>query len=262
MTEFSDAIRVQSISKTYPGAPPVRALQPVSFTVGAGEMVVVLGPNGAGKTTLFKILATLLKPDSGEAWVAGIPLVRARDVRTQIGVITDPDRSFFWRLNGRENLRFFVAAYDLRGNAFDQRMDELIETLGLAEFIHRRVGSLSSGQRGRLALARALFHRPTVLLLDEPTRSLDPAAAGDFMHLLGNYLREHPQASVLLSTHRLGAVAPFVRRALVMNHGLLLADGPPETLIRQAGLPETDTRTEALAQIYAHYTGSETDYGR
>jgi len=262
MTEHPSAIRVQDIAKTYPGKPPVPALQPISFSVGAGEMVVVLGPNGAGKTTLFKILATLLKPDAGEAWVAGLPLARSREVRAQIGVITDPDRSFFWRLDGRENLRFFAAAYDLRGPVFQRRLDELIESLNMGEFIGRRVGSLSSGQRGRLALARALFHRPTILLLDEPTRSLDPAAAGDFMRLLGDYLHDHPQASVLLSTHRLGAVAPFTHRVLMMNHGRLLADGPPDALIRQAGLPETLTHTEALAQLYAHYTGTETEYGR
>ena len=256
------AIQVQSISKSYPGKPPVQALHPVSFTVEAGEMVVVLGPNGAGKTTLFKILATLLLPESGKAWVAGVPLEHARDVRAQIGVITDPDRSFFWRLNGEDNLRFFAAAYNLRGQAFSHRLQELIQMLDLGEFIRRRVGSLSSGQRGRLALARALFHRPTILLLDEPTRSLDPAAAGDFMRLLGEYLAQHPRASILLSTHRLGAVAPFVQRALVLNQGRLLADGPPEELLQQAGLPGSTTRTEALAQIYAHYTGAETEYGR
>ncbi len=262
MNHHSHAIRVEGVSKTYPGKPPVQALHSISFDVAAGEMVVALGPNGAGKTTLFKILATLLKPEAGEAWVAGLPLSQARAVRAQIGVITDPDRSFFWRLTGRENLRFFAAAYDLRGADFDLRLDELTAALDLGAFLHRRVGSLSSGQRGRLALARALFHQPTVLLLDEPTRSLDPTAAGDFMRLLGDYLRDHPHASALLSTHRLGAVGPFARRILVMNRGRLLADGPPAQLIRQANLPEAATHTEALAQLYAHYTGTETDYGR
>ena len=256
------AIRVEALSKSYPGKPPVQALHPVSFAVAAGEMVVVLGPNGAGKTTLFKILATLLKPDAGAAWVAGLPLSHSREVRARVGVITDPDRSFFWRLDGRENLRFFAAAYGLHGPAFARRLDELIVALDMGAFIHRRVGKLSSGQRGRLALARALFHQPTVLLLDEPTRSLDPTAAGDFMHLLGDYLHEHPHASVLLSTHRLGAVAPFVRRALIMNQGHLLADGPPQQLLRQAQLPAAATSTEALARLYAHYTGTETEYGR
>jgi ABC-2 type transport system ATP-binding protein len=211
---------------------------------------------------LFKILATLLRPDSGEALLSGISWARSTAVRQKIGVITDPDRSFFWRLSGRENLRFFATAYNLHGHAFQQRLDDLTERLHLGAFIQRPVGQLSSGQRGRLALARALFHRPTVLLLDEPTRSLDPAAAGDFMRLLGDYLHAHPRASVLLSTHRLGAVAPFVRRALGIVHGQLLADGPPETLIRQTGLSETATRTEALAQLYAHYTDTETEYGR
>jgi len=256
------AIRVQGLAKTYPGKPPVQALHPVHFQVHAGEMTVLLGPNGAGKTTLFKILATLLRPDAGEAWVAGLPLSRGRAVRARIGVITDPDRSFFWRLDGRDNLRFFAAGYGIRGRAFQQRLDELAAALGMEGFIHRRVGSLSSGQRGRLALARALFHHPTVLLLDEPTRSLDPAAAGDFMRLLGDYLAHQPQASVLLSTHRLAAVAPFTRRVLIMHQGRLLADGPPDVLIAQAGLPQPETRTAALAQIYAHVTGRETDYGR
>ena len=262
MTHPPPAIRVQRIAKTYPGKPPVRALHPVHFQIDAGEMAVLLGPNGAGKTTLFKILATLLRPDAGEAWVAGLPLSDGRAVRARIGVITDPDRSFFWRLDGRENLRFFAAGYGIRGPAFERRLDELVESLGLAEFIHRRVGSLSSGQRGRLALARALFHRPAVLLLDEPTRSLDPAAAGDFMHLLGAYVKEQTQASALLSTHRLGAAAPFARRVLLLHQGRLLADGAPEELLAQAGLPQPETRTAALAQLYVHFTGRETEYGR
>lgn len=262
MNPLPPAIRVQAISKTYPGKNPVQALRSVSFAVEAGEMVVVLGPNGAGKTTLFKILATLLRADTGEAWVAGKPLSQAREVRARIGVITDPDRSFFWRLNGRENLRFFAAAYDLRGKKFEQRLEELVQALALGEFIQRRVGSLSSGQRGRLALARALFHQPQVLLLDEPTRSLDPAAAGDFMRLLDDYLQRHTGASVMLSTHRLGAVAPFARQVLVINHGRLLAYGPAEELLQQANLPPAATHTDALAQIYAHFTGTETEYGR
>ncbi len=262
MNHRHPAIRVEGLAKTYPGKPPVQALHPIHFQIDAGEMTVLLGPNGAGKTTLFKILATLLRPDAGEAWVAGRPLSQSRAVRAHIGVITDPDRSFFWRLDGRENLRFFAAGYGIRGRAFQQRLAKLTATLGMEEFIHRRVGSLSSGQRGRLALARALFHRPTILLLDEPTRSLDPAAAGDFIHLLGMYLQEQPQASVLLSTHRLGAVAPFARRVLILNHGRLLAHDAPEELLAQAGLPQPETRTAALARLYEHFTGRETEYGR
>ena len=262
MTTPEPSIRVQGLAKSYPGNPPVHALHPIHFQIHAGEMAVLLGPNGAGKTTLFKILATLLRPDGGEAWITGLPLAKRRAVRARIGVITDPDRSFFWRLDGRDNLRFFAAGYGIRGRAFQQRLDELVAALGMGEFISRRVGSLSSGQRGRLALARALFHRPDVLLLDEPTRSLDPAAAGDFMHLLDTYLQEHPQASVLLSTHRLGAIAAFAQRVLILHQGRLLADGTPEALIAQAGLPQPETRTAALARLYAHFTGTETDYGR
>jgi ABC-2 type transport system ATP-binding protein len=262
MSILPDAIQVHNICKTYPGQQRVQALQRVSFAVPAGEMAVLLGPNGAGKTTLFKILATLLRPDSGEALLSGISWARSTAVRQKIGVITDPDRSFFWRLSGRENLRFFATAYNLHGHAFQQRLDDLTERLHLGAFIQRPVGQLSSGQRGRLALARALFHQPAVLLLDEPSRSLDPAAADDFMQLLGDYLQQQPQASILLSTHRLGAVAPFAHRVLIMVQGRLLADGPPQALLQKAHLTPASTRTEILAQLYAHYTGTETSYGR
>lgn len=257
---MSDAILTENLFKTYPGKPPAQALHPLSVCIQTGEIVVVLGPNGAGKTTLFKILATLVQPTGGQAWVAGQALSDSMAVRRHIGMVSDPDRSFFWRLNALQNLEFFASGYGLEGNSRSRRIAELLELLNLSALAGKPVGQLSSGQRGRLALARALLHHPPILLLDEPTRSLDPTAAADFLTLLQRYLIETPGASVLLSTHRLGAVAPFCQRLLIMQGGQLRADGTPDDLLRSNNLPITGSAADNLTQIYSALVGSEVSH--
>ena len=256
-----DAILTEGLYKTYPSRPPLQALHPLSLRVQTGEIVVVLGPNGAGKTTLFKILATLVRPTGGKAWLAGHPLRESIAVRRRIGMVSEPDRSFFWRLDARQNLRFFASGYGLRPGDGERRIDELLTLLELTDLATKPVGQLSSGQRGRLALARALLHRPPILLLDEPTRSLDPTAAADFLALLRRYLAETPGASVMLSTHRLGAVAPFCQRILILRQGRLCADGSVETLLRSNNLPVADSAADNLAQLYDALVGREVDHG-
>lgn len=252
---MSPTVIIDGLYKSYPGQTH-RALQPFRTQVGAGELVVVLGPNGAGKTTLFKILSTLVQPDGGQAWVAGQALRESLAVRRQIGLLSDADRSFFWRLNARENLEFFGSAYGLSGRAATNRIGELLDLLDLDAAAEQPVGQLSSGQRGRLALARTLLHRPTVLLLDEPTRSLDPTAAAHFLDLLHRYLAETPPACVLLSTHRLDAVAPACRRLWILAEGRLRGDGAPDELLAQAGLSAGSSVQDDLARLYAHFTAS------
>jgi len=257
---MSDAILIENLYKTYPGKPPVQALQPLSVSIQTGEIVVVLGPNGAGKTTLFKILATLVQPTGGQAWLAGQALTDSMAVRRHIGMVSEPDRSFFWRLNALQNLEFFASGYGLQGNNRSKRISELLELLDLSDLAGKPVGQLSSGQRGRLALARALLHRPPILLLDEPTRSLDPTAATDFLALLQRYLIETPGASVLLSTHRLGAVAPFCQRLLIIKDGQLHADGTPDDLLRSNNLPITSSAADNLTQVYSALVGNEVSH--
>ena len=219
--------------------------------------MVLLGPNGAGKTTLFKILATLIQPDSGQAWVAGHPLTDALAVRRHIGMVADPDRSFFWRLNARQNLEFFASAYGLSSAQRSQRISEVLATLNLASLAGRPVGQLSSGQRGRLALARALVHRPLVLLLDEPTRSLDPTAAAHFHALLQQYLADNPAAAILLSTHRFDTVAAHCRRVLFLTEGCIRADGSPADLLAGIEANAGVSAAEDLARLYDHFTTAE-----
>jgi ABC-2 type transport system ATP-binding protein len=150
-------------------------VQHVSCDVQPGEFFGLLGPNGAGKTTLFKMLATLTSPDEGWATVHGVDVMKdPRAVRRMIAPVAADERGLHWRLSALENLRLFATLYALRGSELQARIDEVLGVVGLRGAERRTVGTYSSGMRQRLLIARALLIRPRVLLLDEPTRSLDP----------------------------------------------------------------------------------------
>jgi len=212
-----------------PKEPPIVALDGVSFSVEEGEMVALLGANGAGKTTLLKTVATLVIPDGGEAMVAGHALSQEIDVRRSIGLVTSEERSFYWRLTGRENLAFFAAMHGLDSRQLEERLRELSAAFQLEPFIDRRFDACSSGMKQRLALARALLHRPRLLLLDEPTRSVDPIES-QALHAAILQLVNEDGTAVLLVTHNLGEAQKLCRRFLVMQSGRLSFDGTPSEL--------------------------------
>ena len=198
------AIEVQEVVKAF-GAQ--RALDGVSLSVPFGALVAVVGPNGAGKSTLLRILSTTIRPDSGTARVDGCDVTRdAAAVRGRIGLCLGDERSWYWPLSGRRNLEFFGALQGLRAPALGDRIDLLLTEVGLTQSAGKSVASYSSGMRLRLALARALMHSPNVLLLDEPTRSLDPSAAASFRRLLRERV-ETRGCSVLETTHNMNEAA-------------------------------------------------------
>jgi ABC-type multidrug transport system ATPase subunit len=231
------AIRVAQLEKSFPPArsgwraflqpfekPSVVALAGISFEVRPGEALALLGANGAGKSTLLKILATLLLPTQGRAHIAGHDAVLdPRAVRRQLGYHAGSDLGFYSRLTGRENLRFFGRLNHLTNTAAAQRIAHLARQFHLEEALDRQVRTLSSGTVQRLSLARALLHEPRVLLLDEPTRSLDAIAASEFRRFLKSEVLRNGDTSLLFASHTLPEVEQLANRIAIIDAGRLLA---------------------------------------
>jgi ABC-2 type transport system ATP-binding protein len=239
------SLQIDGVSKRYPQPPwflrpvmrtahsgTVEALRNVTFDVAKGEIVGLVGPNGAGKTTLIKIISTLLTPTSGSVHVDGVDLAGSpAEARTRLGLVLTDDRTSYWRLDGRSNLNFFGVLAGLPPAAARARADELLGLLGLADR-DKRVMGYSSGMRSALNIARAVIAEPALIVLDEPTRSLDPLASAR----VGDLLRgEAAQGrSVLLSSHRMEEVATLCDRVVVLVGGEVrfvgrpadVADGP------------------------------------
>jgi ABC-2 type transport system ATP-binding protein len=212
------------------------ALSAVTCEVRRGEFVGLLGPNGAGKSTLFRVLATLVIPDGGTAAVAGLDVVRdARRVRSRVALVSPDERSLDWRLSARENLRFYGALYRMRGAALQRAADRALAAVGLTDSGPKLVGTFSSGMRQRLLIARALLRDPEVLLLDEPTRSLDPMAARQLRQLLRRELVAERGCTVLLATHSAEEALELCDRVAILHRGRLLTTGTPRELAGRLG---------------------------
>ena len=247
---------------------PTTAVSDVSLTVPYGEIFGLLGPNGAGKTTLTKLLCTLIRPTSGAATVAGIPLDKGHLIRRQVGLVVTDERSFYWRLTGQRNLRFFASLHGLYGAAADERIDEVLGAVEMSEHAGRWFSSYSTGMRQRLAIARALLHRPRILFLDEPSRSLDPVATRR-LHSLVRQLVEESGVTIFLITHDMAEAEALCRRVAVMHLGKIQAVGPPELLRRQlesrrsytlrlSGPPAPDLLSHSLGEVHLDSSGPET----
>lgn len=168
----SDIIKINHLNKSFG---EVKAVNDLSFRVKEGELFAFLGVNGAGKSTTISILCGLLKKDSGSVLVDGIETDKASaQTKRMLGVVCFQDSVLDKPLTVKENLMSRAALYGITGNAFDKRLQELVEILEFDEFLNRPVGKLSGGQRRRIDIARALLHRPEILILDEPTTGLDP----------------------------------------------------------------------------------------
>lgn len=196
------------------------AVQGVSFQIKAGELFGLLGPNGAGKTTLLKLLSTLIIPTSGMARVNGYDLGNEDKVKAAIGLVTSAERSFYWRLTGRENLQFFASLFGLSSTQTKTRIKELSALFDLEEFMDRRFDQCSSGIKQRLALARGMLHHPQILFLDEPTLNLDPIAAGRLRGTISDLVSRHGH-TIFLITHNLQEAEQLCDRVAIMHRGRL-----------------------------------------
>jgi sodium transport system ATP-binding protein len=226
------------------------ALKGVSFEVHAGEAVALLGANGAGKSTLLRILATLLLPTRGKALIAGHDTAQdPRAVRRNVGYHAGSDQGFYPRLTGRQNLLFFGQLNHLTKGDVQHRILELAEAFHLRDALDQQVRTLSSGTTQRLSLARALLHQPSVLLLDEPTRSLDAIAAAKFRRFLSTEVLSNAKTSILFASHALSEIEQLANRVAVIDHGQLVALDSISGLLARS-------QTSNLEQAFFQVTGS------
>jgi ABC-2 type transport system ATP-binding protein len=216
------AIEVSHLTKVFGSR---TAIADVSFSVARGEVFGFLGPNGAGKTTTVRILGTLIAPTSGSAVVAGLPLdpANAAEIRQRISIMPEAP-GLYRRLTVTENLDFFARLYGLSQR--EERINQALTAVGLADRAHDLTGSLSKGLRQRAALARTLLNDPAVMFLDEPTSGLDPVAAHE-VHGLITGLRDRG-VTVFLTTHRLDEAERLCDRVAIMNSQLLTIGRPDE----------------------------------
>lgn len=224
-----------------------KALANVSFGVGEGQIFGVLGPNGSGKSTLFKILATMLAPSEGTANIAGYNVVeQASEVRRRIGVVFQ-SQSLDKKLTVAENLRSQGRLYGLSGAALATRMGEVMDRLGLEPRRNDLVETLSGGLRRRVEIAKGLLHRPLVLLMDEPSTGLDPAARRELWQYVEE-LRDTQGITVLLTTHILDE-ADRCDRLVLLHHGRLVAEGTPAELKSRIGGDIIEIEVDDAAQM-------------
>lgn len=233
-------VTVENLTKTFHDKKrgPIRAVDDVSFQVRQGEIYGLLGLNGAGKTTTLRMLATMLRPDSGTISINGHDAVaEPAAVRAQIGFLTG-STGLYWRLTPREIMTYFGRLAGMPDALIKDRCAELIDRLGLGEFVDRRVDKLSSGQKQRASIARTLIHDPPVLILDEPTVGLDVVTSRAIIDFIGD--AQTRGKSVLLSTHVMHEAARLCDRIGIIHAGRMRVEGTLEEFRRRTGQEDLD----------------------
>jgi len=236
-------VRCEGISKYYPSPLSISSilklkfkrrrklvLDDIEFSVRRGEIFGIIGPNGAGKTTTVKILCNLTTPTSGSASVCGYDVQKdSREVIKRIGYCLSEERSFFWRLTGRQNLEFFSDLMEVSPETAAIRIEELVDLFNLADAIDERFLSYSSGMKQKMAIVRSLLSDPDVIFMDEPTRGLDPGASLKLRNLITGYVNESGK-TVVITTNRVGDIEALCQRVMVLNKGRMIASGNIEEI--------------------------------
>lgn len=225
-------ISTRHLSKTfYSGGQTVHAVQDVTLDINQGELFGLFGPNGAGKSTLIRMLSTLLIPTSGSATVNGLDVVRDElQVRASIGLVASDERSFYGRLTAAQNLAFHAALQNVPQALARQRIQDVLELFGLTHKADAHVQSLSTGQRQRLNMARALIHDPPILFLDEPTKSMDVQTSDFVKTLIKDGLVGQQRKTIVFISHELYEMDNFCDRVAVLADGQVKAMDTPANL--------------------------------
>lgn len=233
-------IDVRDLSKVFhdPARGDVRAVDRVTFHVGAGEVFGLLGANGAGKTTTLRMLCTVLKPTSGQASVAGFDIVRqANDVRRHIGFLS-ASTGIYERMSALEMVQYYGRLHGLNGTVLDARIDALFADLQMNDFRHVMGGKLSTGMKQKVSIARALVHDPPVLVFDEPTSGLDILVQRTVLEQIGR-LRKAGKC-IIFSTHAMHEVEKLCDRLAIVHNGRILTAGTLDELRAAHGERDLD----------------------
>jgi len=222
------------------------AVENVSFSAKDGEITGLIGPNGAGKTTTMRILYTIMRPDSGQALVDGFDAVAdPQQVQRRIGVLPD-NRGLYPRLTAREHVRYYRRLHGMKGEALESSIEEMIDTLVMRDVADRRTKGFSKGQTLKVALARALVHKPHNVMLDEPTNGLDVESSRAVRNMVRR-IRDEGRC-VLFSSHIMSEVQALCDRIIVMGHGQIVAEGTPEELADLTGHADLEEIFVAIAR--------------
>ena len=220
----------------------------VDLAVKEGEVFGILGPNGAGKTTLIKILCTLFLPTAGAAKVNGYDVIRESGrVRESIGLVTTDERSFYWRLTGRQNLEFFSSLHNFSTDDGREMVEELLGVVDLKDAADVRFLNYSAGMKQRMAIARGLLNDPAV----EPTRSLDPGAAQGLRDFIKEEIVKERGKTIFVSTHNLAEAEELCGRVAIFDEGKIKVIGSPNELKASLG------DGSKLSDVFLHYTGKK-----
>ncbi len=250
MVSETAMIRIEGLTKVFPNPDGTEktAVDGVSFEVRAGEIYGLLGPNGAGKTTTLRMISGLLRPTAGRVYIAQEDVTDdPQRVKRRIGYLT-ANTGLYLRLSPLEFLEYFAALYGLDHAAARARIDALIEWLGMGSFLKLRCGALSTGQKQRVNIARALIADPPILIMDEPTLGLDVLTN----RLILELIRTQADAgkAVLLSTHALDEIEKMCRRIGLIHEGRLIAEGDLDTLRAQTG-------RQRLSEVFLALVGAD-----
>ncbi|MDH2901774.1 MAG: ABC transporter ATP-binding protein [archaeon] len=221
--EVTNAISIKDVSKTFG---TFTALDMINLDVKEGEIFGLLGPNGAGKTTTMRILSCLIRPTSGSVLVEGMNVLdkeKTVEIRKRIGLLTE-NPNIYERLTAEQNLRFFAKAYGLSESLTEQRITEILRGFDLLDRRKDKAGTFSKGMKQKLAIARALIHKPSLLLLDEPTSALDAESAKSIRELILETAQKYKH-TVMLSTHNLDDASRLCDRIAILNKGQILTKG-------------------------------------
>jgi sodium transport system ATP-binding protein len=238
-------IKVQGLFKSFGD---VKAVKNVSFSAVDGQITGLLGPNGAGKSTTLRMLYTLVKPDQGTAQIDGLDVRQSPlEVQKRIGVLADA-RGLYARLTSRENIRYYGRLHGLEGKALEKQIESLLVLLDMQSIADRKADGFSTGEKLKVAIARALVHNPKNVLLDEPTNGLDVMSTRAMRQFIQRLCEEGK--CVLFTSHIMQEVAALCDQIVIISHGEVTADGSPDELRRKTG-------QENLEDAFVAAIGSE-----